>query len=286
MVTASDPAKVYRPSDRELIKSTLRELGSRNAADVLFGGMVERNQLRISEMFGSRTRQLLGVEVAIGAGLGGRAMRQEQPAGVTDYFAAMDITHEFDAEVRADGLCSVVALPVVVDGVPRAVFYAATRTEVEFGERVSQAFMSRARAIAQEVKVRDEVDRRLDILRVAEQASEEDVHDLRETLRLAHAELLALAQANPDSELAASVRTVAASLLGVPPRAENLPRLSPRELDVLSQVALGCSYAEVAVRLSLKPVTVKTYMRSVLTKLQCTSRHEAVVTARRLRLLP
>lgn len=285
-MTASEATTVYRPSDRELIKATLRDLGIRSAADVMFGGIVDRNQLSITEMYGSRTRNLLGVEVPFGAGAGGWAMHQEKPVGVSDYFASPDITHEFDDVVRADGLVSVLALPVVVDGIPRAVFYAATRTEVAFGDRVARAFMTRAQAIAQELKIRDEVDRRLDILRVAEQATGDDVRDLKETLRVAYAELVALAQANPDSELATSVRTVAASLLGPSPREEDVPRLSPREIDVLSQVALGCGYAEVAQRLCLKPVTVKSYMRSVMTKLQCSNRHEAVVTARRLRLLP
>jgi LuxR family transcriptional regulator, regulator of acetate metabolism len=62
--------------------------------------------------------------------------------------------------------------------------------------------------------------------------------------------------------------------------------LSPRELDVLAQIALGCTNAEAAQRLSLKPETVKSYLRSATAKLGARTRHEAVSKARRSRLLP
>jgi DNA-binding CsgD family transcriptional regulator len=62
--------------------------------------------------------------------------------------------------------------------------------------------------------------------------------------------------------------------------------LSARELDVLAQVALGCTNAEAAKRLSLKPETVKSYLRSATAKLGAHTRHEAVAKARRARLLP
>ena len=62
--------------------------------------------------------------------------------------------------------------------------------------------------------------------------------------------------------------------------------LSPRELDVLAQIALGCTNTEAAQRLSLKPETVKSYLRSAATKLGTHTRHEAVSKARQLRLIP
>ncbi len=62
--------------------------------------------------------------------------------------------------------------------------------------------------------------------------------------------------------------------------------LSPRETDVLSHVALGCSNAEIAQRLSVGAETVKSYLRSAMSKLDVHSRHEAVVAARKSGLLP
>ena len=55
---------------------------------------------------------------------------------------------------------------------------------------------------------------------------------------------------------------------------------------MLAQVALGCTNAEAAERLSLKPETVKSYLRSAAAKLGTHSRHEAVSKARRSRLIP
>jgi DNA-binding CsgD family transcriptional regulator len=63
-------------------------------------------------------------------------------------------------------------------------------------------------------------------------------------------------------------------------------RLTPREIDVLSHVALGCTNSEAAQRLSVDTETVKSNLRSAMNKLGARSRQEAVVTARKLRLLP
>ena len=56
--------------------------------------------------------------------------------------------------------------------------------------------------------------------------------------------------------------------------------------DVVSQVALGCTNAETATRLSIKPETVKAYLRSAMRKLEAHSRHEAVVRSRSLGIIP
>ncbi|OEV28118.1 LuxR family transcriptional regulator, partial [Streptomyces nanshensis] len=68
--------------------------------------------------------------------------------------------------------------------------------------------------------------------------------------------------------------------------ATDRPRLSPRELDVLSYVALGCTNAEAAQYLGLEAETVKAYLRSATRKLGVHSRHHAVAAARRHGLLP
>ncbi|MFD0660636.1 response regulator transcription factor [Thermocatellispora tengchongensis] len=63
-------------------------------------------------------------------------------------------------------------------------------------------------------------------------------------------------------------------------------RLSPRELDVLAQVAMGCTNAETARRLGLLHETVKSYLRSAMRKLGTHTRTETVAAARRTGLLP
>jgi DNA-binding CsgD family transcriptional regulator len=138
-----------------------------------------------------------------------------------------------------------------------------------------------ARRLSRELNIRDEVDHRLR-LRNAQLASGAATEEIREV----HAQLRLLA-ADPSAPpaLQAQLRVLAERLArgrsGGPAAA-----LSIRELDVLAQVALGCTNAEVAKRLSLKLETVKSYLRSASAKLGAHTRHEAVAKARRAQLLP
>jgi DNA-binding CsgD family transcriptional regulator len=109
-----------------------------------------------------------------------------------------------------------------------------------------------------------------------------------EELRALHSDLRLIAQDLADDVLRSRVHGVCARLaaLGGAPAGEPSVRLAPRETDVLAMVALGYSNAESARRLSLRPETVKSYLSSAMTKLDAHTRHEAVVRARRLGLLP
>lgn len=55
--------------------------------------------------------------------------------------------------------------------------------------------------------------------------------------------------------------------------------LSPREMDVLREVATGSANKQVASRLGVSDQTVKVHMKSVLAKLGASSRLQAVMTA-------
>ena len=63
---------------------------------------------------------------------------------------------------------------------------------------------------------------------------------------------------------------------GALPRPEDpeLDQLTPREREVLRQIARGYTYKQVARRLSISIKTVETHVSSVLRKLQLSSRHE------------
>ena len=53
-----------------------------------------------------------------------------------------------------------------------------------------------------------------------------------------------------------------------------LDQLTPREREVLRQIARGYAYKQIATRLSISVKTVETHVSSVLRKLQLSNRHE------------
>lgn len=63
------------------------------------------------------------------------------------------------------------------------------------------------------------------------------------------------------------------------PQADRLAELTPREREVLSLVGRGLSNTEVAQRLVLSPLTAKTHVARLFTKLGARDRAQLVVTA-------
>ncbi|BCW45313.1 LuxR C-terminal-related transcriptional regulator [Arthrobacter sp. StoSoilB5] len=282
------PNDYYRPDDRELLRAAMRELAQRFRPAVLFSGMVARDSLQLSDFIGTTTASLRNVSVFPGTGLGGWVVSQRQPCLVTDYIGSDRITHEYDAAVKNERIRSLTAVPVLVRGEPRSVLYVGSRENVPLGERAMENAMAAATAIASELRIRDEVDRRVSVMKhvQAEPALAYDLNWLEE-VRQAHAELRSLASIVTDVELAQQLDGIGARLAPSPASGkEPHVRLAPRELDVLAQIALGCSYAETADRLSLRPVTVKSYLQNAMAKLSVHNRLEAVSAARRLGLLP
>ncbi|MFC9425727.1 response regulator [Streptomyces sp. NPDC056987] len=69
-----------------------------------------------------------------------------------------------------------------------------------------------------------------------------------------------------------------------PARQDVVRALTPRELEVLRQMAEGLSNAEIAAQLYITPETVKTYVSRILAKLALRDRVQAVVLAYRVGL--
>lgn len=102
----------------------------------------------------------------------------------------------------------------------------------------------------------------------------------------------ALLKSAPNEELLDTIHRVAAGdrvisneikeLLNQDPP---LPPLSPRQRQLLEAVAQGLSNKEIAVRLDLKPNSVKGYFDILFDKLGATTRSEAVAIALRKHLL-
>ena len=136
--------------------------------------------------------------------------------------------------------------------------YAARREPVPLGGRAVQAAIAAARDLEQDLVVRDEVERRLALLQrrravTTPEAASEAIS--LEAVRQAYTELRILVARAGDDELGSRLRRACAALTTAlaPPGQPRRPALSPRELDVLSCVALGHTNAEVASELGLEP---------------------------------
>lgn len=70
------------------------------------------------------------------------------------------------------------------------------------------------------------------------------------------------------------------------PRAAEALGISPRELEVLREIAAGHSNKEIATRLHVSPNTVKTHVARLLEKLEARRRTDALRKARDLGLVP
>ena len=70
------------------------------------------------------------------------------------------------------------------------------------------------------------------------------------------------------------------------PRARAALGISPRELEILHEIAAGHSNKEIAARLHVSPSTVKTHVANLLDKLDARRRTEATRKARELGLVP
>ncbi|MCX5446429.1 helix-turn-helix transcriptional regulator [Streptomyces nigrescens] len=280
-----------RPDDGDAFRKALRLAQQRIEIPVVFGGPVRDGVLNLTQLIGIRTAGLCGLDVPAATGLGGQVLVRRRPAAVDDYESADSITHEYDAAVLAEGIRSTVAVPVVVSGAVRGVLYGAVRSPVLLGDRVTDVLVGASRQLANELGVRDEVDRRLRLRQVSEtNAACAKALMAAEGVRELHAELRLIAQAVRDDALRDRLLDASRRLaaLGSTTGSEPEPSspLSPREVDVLAQVALGCSNAEAGSRLSLRSETVKAYLRSAMRKLDARTRFEAVVVARRRGLLP
>ena len=272
-------------AERELLWRAVVDVRRTAGVGVAFGGLVTDGCLRLTEFDGARTAALRGLAVRRGAGLGGRVVATARPALVRDYAVERGISHDYDGPVGAEGLRSVLAVPVLISGEVNGVLYGAVRQPEPIGDRGTRLVIGAATRLARELSIRREVDRR-----VAQAEREREAVSRMaelERLRAAHARLRALA-AGADAALRDELDGISQLLVDPAVGAGGAGEvvLTPREVDALALVAVGCSNAEAARRLGVGIETVKSHLRSASRKLGAQSRVDAVVAARRLGLLP
>lgn len=181
------------------------------------------------------------------------------------------------------------AAPVVVGRLPIAVLYGAYRNGDVAGGRVMDIVAKEARCLEQELVMGTTAS-----LTNSAYECDDSIRELvelrdRDRVRDAHAQLRSVI-GNVEQEdirirLADTIRRLEPATLdsgdGVPHAV-----LTPREVDTLSLVGQGLTNAQIATLLGLSVGTIKSYMKTTVSKLGANTRFEAVVLARRAKLLP
>lgn len=273
--------------DRVAVRDAVGRLHRESGLPMVFGGAVTgRGRLQITEFVGAKSGTMRGLRVDAGSGLGGKAMAMRRPVLVNDYARADAITHDYDEAVTGEGIRTMVGIPVQVGRSVRGVLYGALRGTVSIGDRVIDSMVGVGRMLEQDLAVRDAMEGRepsSSLFPLIEQASTGGAPPA------VRGRILELARRIED----ASLRDELVDLVGRLPDpdgaggrpAEGSPagavRLSPRESEVLTQVAMGHTNALAAERLGVGPETVKSYLRTAMRKLGVNNRIEAVVAARR-----
>lgn len=274
--------------EQALLARAVTALTARTSFPVAFGGLERDGAVHVSAISGARTHHLEGLVVEASRGLGGRTLVERRPRLALDYRTAKTITHDYDRAILGEGIATLFAVPILVSGRTRGVLYCGSWAQAPVGETLARPAFGIADEVAAELRIRDEVQRRLAQIPQPVEATGL-APAAREELRESYAELRAISAEVGDAALRERLQHLERRLAALSSEQADLDvdvRLSPREVDVLACVALGATNAGVAETLGLKEVTIKSYLASAMAKLDVTTRHAAVAKARRAGILP
>jgi len=276
--------------DTGLVARAVDDLARRTRFPVAFGGLEREGAIHVTSIVGTRTSSIRGLVVQQERGLGGRAFAERRPRLALDYRTSRSITHDYDRAILGEGIATLFAVPVVVSGSARGVLYCGSWSHAPVGDVVARPALRVADELATEIRVREEVGRRLADTAALARTPGLDA-SATERLRESYAEVRSIAATVGDDALRQRLQRLEDTLSALTRGADAGPaeppvRLSPRELDVLACAALGATNAEIGASLSLRETTVKSYLAAAMAKLDATTRHAAVTRARRMGLLP
>ena len=274
--------------DATLVSHAVTELARRTQFPVAFGGLEHDGAVHVSTIVGARTRSIEGLVVHAERGLGGRALVERRPRLALDYRNARTITHDYDRAILGEGIATLFAVPVLVRGSARGVLYCGSWAQAPLGEREARPAFDIAGELGTELRVRDEVDRRLAATTPGDDGLSAGA---REEIRQSYAQLRSIAATVHDDDVRRRLEELESRLAALSGDTAADPEgagihLSRRELDVLSCAAVGATNGEIAASLALRETTVKSYLASAMSKLDASTRHAAVARARRVGLLP
>ncbi len=275
----------------DLMAHAVGDLAGRTGLPVAFGGYENADAVEVTAVVGGRTSHLPGLVVQAHRGLGGRALVERRPRLALDYKNSRNITHDYDRVILGEGISTLFAVPVLVSGRTRGMLYCGSFSPSPFGENVARQAVAVAHDLAVELRVREEVQRRLTELPPPTVAAAAIAPAAREQLRESYAELRSITAEVTDHRLrerltALEQRLARLAREDADPHEHLDVRLSPRETDVLACAALGATNSEIAATLQLKEGTVKSYLQSAMSKLDASTRHAAVAKARLAGILP
>ena len=271
--------------DDDSIRAALTALKTATGIPVaMYGTLLADNRVQITQWIGLRTPALQNLVLDQGAGVGGRVVATRRAVGVSDYMRANVISHEYDKQIQEEGLHSVVAVPVIVQREIRGVLYVGVHSTVRLGDKVIEEVALTARTLEQDLAVNSALRRQDGGKASAKQGRVMNSAEW-EQVRATHSKLRMLANRVDDETLRKELEQLCDQMVS-PVRVKQNTKLSARELDVLSCVALGHTNVEAAEEMGIGPETVKSYLRSVMRKLGAHTRYEAVNAARRIGALP
>lgn len=270
-------------ASQQILEDAVAEFARATSFPLAFGGFEANGITTVTALSGNRGSSLRGLRVENTRGLGGRAMIEHRPRFTKDYMSSQQISHDYDTEISAEGIVMLFAVPVLVDGATRAVLYGGTRGESAPDATFMRAASGVASDLAREIRVQDELARRMS----AAQPQELPGAVLQE-LRASHAELRRIAADATEPGLKERLTALEQRLASI--GRGTLPstgiRLTAREADVLAHAGLGSTNAEIGAALGLTESTVKSYLKTAMAKLEASTRHAAVATARGYGLIP
>ena len=271
--------------DDDAIRAALTTLKTATGIPVaMYGTLLADNRLQITQWIGLRTPALQELVIEPGAGVGGRVVATRRAVGISDYTRANVISHEYDKQIQDEGLHSIVAVPVITQREIRGVLYVGVHSPVRLGDKVIEEVAMTARCLEQDLAVNTAL-RQGDGARAGQKTGRVMNSAEWEQVRSTHSKLRMLANRVGDENLSKEIEQLCDQMVS-PVRVKQTTKLSARELDVLSCVALGHTNVEAAAEMGIGAETVKSYLRSVMRKLGAHTRYEAVNAARRIGALP
>lgn len=283
----------HAPDVEHVIAEAVRDIARMSDMPVAFGGQVDRGgrSFVVTQLSGTVTHSLMRLRVCLGQGLGGKALAMARPVTVQDYEVAQGITHLYDRAVLPEKLHAMMAMPIQVNNTTRAVLYLAIRKRMSLGDRLLEHVAPVLRRLERDLVIEDELQRRLSALPSADQQQTSALPGAQQSAEAIElqAELAAIAESTADDAarerlLKLCERMKLMSSQAIDESAGPI-RLAPREREVLSFVAIGCTNDDIAGRLGLLPNTVKAYVKTAIRKLGVKNRFQAAHRARQLGLL-